>query len=296
MKRFLNILSIFASAILSIIFVITTFSIVLYYSVAGLLHPKTITTVIQNVDYVEILKESKDLNQAFIDLGLDEETKDAVIKSDSFDELWDDVAVEFTNFLTDSNTDPNTLDTSALKDIVNNHTDDILAVVQENSDKPIEKNELSEKIDDVFENKSDVIEKTASKLEPIKQMVVTYETATKTVYNTFKWYYILGFCLTEVFFLVLIYILRRKNYSGFIWISVNSGIAGLLLSAAAVVIGSSLVTKIMSSLPSFAGIFVDSAIQHILTKLILSLIICFAIMIASIVACVLFKRKKAFTA
>ncbi|MBR3918657.1 MAG: hypothetical protein IKJ59_07980 [Clostridia bacterium] len=46
----------------------------------------------------------------------------------------------------------------------------------------------------------------------------------------------------------------------------------------------------------FAGIFVDSAIQHILTKLIISLIICFAIMIASIVACVLFKRKKAFTA
>lgn len=291
MKIFLNILSIIASVILSIIFIVSTFSLVVYYSVGGLLQPKTITTVIQNIDYVEIFKESKDMDQAFIDLGLDEETKDAVIKSDSFENLWDDVAIEFTNVLIDSNTELNTLDASALKDIVNNHTDDILAVVEENSDKPIEKDKISEKIDNVFENKSDVIQKTVSKLEPIKQMVVTYDTVTKTVYNTLKWYYILGFCLIEIVILGLIYIMRHKSYGGFIWISVDTGITGLLLSAVAVVIGSGLITKTISSLPSFASIFVDSAINYILTKFIIALIICFAVMIASIVACIVFRRN-----
>ncbi len=292
MKKFLNILTVLGSIILSIVFVVTTFSLVLYYSVAGLLHPKTITTVIQNIDYVEVLKESKELNQSFNELGLDEKTKEAVIESDSFNELWDDVAVEFSDFITDSDTEASKLDTSALKDIFKKHTDEILVVVNENSDKQIDKNELSEKIDEVFENKSDVIEKTVSNLEPIKEMVVSYETTTKTVYNTLKWYYILGFCLIEIIFLVLIYIMRRKNYGGFIWISVDTGVTGLLLSVVAIIIGSGLISKVLSNLPSVASIFVDSAINYILTNFIIALIICFAVMTASIVACVLFKRKK----
>lgn len=292
MKKFLNILTVLGSIILSIVFVVTTFSLVLYYSVAGLLHPKTITTVIQNIDYVEVLKESKELNQSFNELGLDEKTKEAVIESDSFNELWDDVAVQFSDFITDSDTEASKLDTSALKDIFKKHTDEILVVVNENSDKQIDKNELSEKIDEVFENKSDVIEKTVSNLEPIKEMVVSYETTTKTVYNTLKWYYILGFCLIEIIFLVLIYIMRRKNYGGFIWISVDTGVTGLLLSVVAIIIGSGLISKVLSNLPSVASIFVDSAINYILTNFIIALIICFAVMTASIVACVLFKRKK----
>lgn len=292
MKKFLNILTVLGSIILSIVFVVTTFSLVLYYSVAGLLHPKTITTVIQNIDYVEVLKESKELNQSFNELGLDEKTKEAVIESDSFNELWDDVAVEFSDFITDSDTEASKLDTSALKDIFKKHTDEILVVVNENSDKQIDKNELSEKIDEVFENKSDVIEKTVSNLEPIKEMVVSYETTTKTVYNTLKWYYILGFCLIEIIFLVLIYIMRRKNYGGFIWISVDTGVTGLLLSVVAIIIGSGLISKVLSDLPSVASIFVDSAINYILTNFIIALIICFAVMTASIVACILFKRKK----
>lgn len=292
MKKFLNILTVLGSIILSIVFVVTTFSLVFYYSVAGLLHPKTITTVIQNIDYVEVLKESKELNQSFNELGLDEKTKEAVIESDSFNELWDDVAVEFSDFITDSDTEASKLDTSALKDIFKKHTDEILVVVNENSDKQIDKNELSEKIDEVFENKSDVIEKTVSNLEPIKEMVVSYETTTKTVYNTLKWYYILGFCLIEIIFLVLIYIMRRKNYGGFIWISVDTGVTGLLLSVVAIIIGSGLISKVLSNLPSVASIFVDSAINYILTNFIIALIICFAVMTASIVACVLFKRKK----
>ena len=52
----LNGLGIFVSVILSILFVLTAFVLPVYYAVAGMLQPKMLTSVIQNVDYVEILK------------------------------------------------------------------------------------------------------------------------------------------------------------------------------------------------------------------------------------------------
>ena len=57
----LNILGVFVAFVLSIVFIVTAFAMPLYYSVAGMLRPQTITTVLQHVDYVEVLKESKEV-------------------------------------------------------------------------------------------------------------------------------------------------------------------------------------------------------------------------------------------
>ena len=51
---FFNILGIFGSIILSIVFVVSAFLLPVYCSITGIMQPKTITTVVQNIDYVEI--------------------------------------------------------------------------------------------------------------------------------------------------------------------------------------------------------------------------------------------------
>lgn len=281
-----------ACVILSIIFVITSFSLVIYYSIGGLLHPNSIETVVKNIEYVEVFKDSKELDTAFTDLGLDDKTKDAVLKSDAFENLCDEIAIEFTDSLINSNGDTNVSDVDMMKDIINNHKDKILVVVEENSDKPMEEQELSDKIDDVFENKSTTIEDTFSKLEPIKEMVVSYKTNTQVLIGTFEWYYIVIFCFIELLILSLIYIIRHKNFGGFIWIAVNTGIAGLLISVITLIVSSGLITKSLSTLPNFATFFVDSAINYIVTRLVVALIIFFVIMAAAITSCIMLKKKK----
>ena len=53
---FLKILKILATLLLTFIFIITAFVLPLYYSVAGIFTPKTVATVVQNIDYVEIIE------------------------------------------------------------------------------------------------------------------------------------------------------------------------------------------------------------------------------------------------
>lgn len=288
---FLGILGGFASVILSIVFILVAFALPVYYSVAGMLQPKTLTTVIQNIDYVEIIKESADVNQAIEDLGIDSKVTDEIIKSKEVGALLEDCAGKLTEVLGDSAADLSQLDTSFLQGLVDEHIDDILNVVEEKTEIPIVKEEIKTAVNQLIEENSDAIEETMLELEPVKQAIVTYDTVTETVQRTLKWQYALGFALVEALLLGLIYLMRKRNFGGFIWIAVDTGIVGILVSVMVAIIGSGLIEQIIADLPSFASGIVDSAVGTALTKLTIALVVCFAIMIASIVACVVLRVR-----
>lgn len=288
---FLGILGGFASVILSIVFILVAFAIPVYYSVAGMLQPKTLTTVIQNIDYVEIIKESADVNQAIEDLGIDSKVTDEIIKSKEVGALLEDCAGKLTEVLGDSAADLSQLDTSFLQGLVDEHIDDILNVVEEKTEIPIVKEEIKTAVNQLIEENSDAIEETMLELEPVKQAIVTYDTVTETVQRTLKWQYALGLALVEALLLGLIYLMRKRNFGGFIWIAVDTGIVGILVSVMVAIIGSGLIEQIIADLPSFATGIVDSAVGTALTKLTIALVVCFAIMIASIVACVVLRVR-----
>ena len=123
---FLNVLGIFASIILSIIFVIFAFALPVYYSVAGMLQPKTITTVIQNIDYVEIIKQSPEVNKVIEDIGVDSTVANDIIKSKEVGKLLDDCTEKLTEVLGDKAAKIEDLDASFLQGLVDEHIDDIL--------------------------------------------------------------------------------------------------------------------------------------------------------------------------
>lgn len=289
---FLNFLGVLASLILSIIFIVTAFVLPVYYSVAGMLQPKTITTVIQNIDYVEIIKESSDVNEAIGELGIDSKVTDEIIKSKEVGALLQDCAGKITEVLGDSAADLSQIDTAFLQGLVDEHIDGILNVVEEKLETPIAKEELKTEINKFVEENGVALQEAVQELEPVKQAIVSYETVTKTVQNTLKWYYALGLVLVLVVVLGLIYLMRKRNFGGFIWIAVDTGIVGLLVSGVVAVIGSGLMKELIADLPSFATGIVDSAIGAAETKLIIALVTCFVIMVASIVACVALRIRK----
>ncbi len=289
---FLDILGGFASIILSIVFILVAFLLPVYYSVAGMLQPKTITTVIQNIDYVEIIKESADVNQAIEDLGIDSKITDEIIKSKEVGALLEDCAGKLTDILGDSAADLSQLDASFLQGLVDEHMDDILTVVEEKTEIPIVKEEIKTEVNKFIEENAGAIEETVLELEPVKQAIVTYDTVTETVQRTLKWQYALGLALVEALLLGLIYLMRKRNFGGFIWIAVDTGIVGALVSGMVAIISSGLIKELIADLPSFATGIVDSAVGAAQTKLIIALVTCFAIMVASIVACVVLRIRK----
>lgn len=54
-----------------------------YYATAGIVKTNNIAKGVQNIDYVEILKESKEFNAAMDESGLETDTVDEIIKSDA---------------------------------------------------------------------------------------------------------------------------------------------------------------------------------------------------------------------
>ena len=289
---FLNVLGIFASVILSIIFVICAFALPVYYSVAGMLQPKTLTTVIQNIDYVEIIKQSPEVNKVIEDIGVDSTAANDIIKSKEVGKLLEDCTGKLTEILGDKAAKIEDLDASFLQGLVDEHIDDILNVVDEKTEIPISKEDIKTGINNYIENSEEVIEEAILELEPVKQAIVTYDTITETVQRTLSTQFILIAAAIEVIVLALIYLMRKENYGGFIWIAVNTGIVGVLVTAVTAVVSSGFIKEIIATLPSFATGIVDSAVGAATTKLTTALITCFVIMVLSIVAVVVLRVRK----
>ncbi|MBO7217100.1 MAG: hypothetical protein J6V50_00190, partial [Clostridia bacterium] len=178
-----------------------------------------------------------------------------------------------------------------LKGLIDNHIGDIVAVAEEKMDIPVAKDEIVKGIKDYIDENAEEIGQTFKELEPVKETIVTYSTVTETVQNTLKWYYIFGVALIGAAFLGLIYLMRKRNFGGFIWIAVDTGIVGVLVTAVVAVVKSGLIKEIIAELPSFATGIVESAIGAAATRLIIALSVCFVIMIGSIVACVLLRKR-----
>ena len=285
-----NVLGAFASVILSIIFVITAFILPLYYSVTGLISPKTITTVVQSIDYVEILKNSDKVNDVATESGIDAEIVDEIIKSREVGKLIRDFSGELTNELMDSNGSLDNVDAAFMQNVVDRHIDDIIPVIKKKTNTTVESKKIKQEINKVIQNSDQQIKEAIAELEPIKETITTYSTVTKTLQITSKWYSVFFLCLFEMLLLGLIYLMRKKNYGGFIWIAVDTAITGVFVSGAAVLVASGLVKELTAEIPGFVGKIALSAVGTISTKLTIALIVCFAVMIASIVACVLLKK------
>jgi hypothetical protein len=288
----LNILGVFVAFVLSIVFIVTAFAMPLYYSVAGMLRPQTITTVLQHVDYVEVLKESKEVKQSMEELGIDVEVSNKIMQSEAVGEVLEDCAEKLTDLFSREDADLSEFNAAYLKGLVDEHLDGVLTAVETATGETIPKDELKDVINTALTEKADAIDDAVAELAPIKETVVTYSTATELVQTTLKWQTILVLALLEALLLGLIYVVRLKNYGGFVWLAVDTGIVGGLLGAVTLVVSSDLATSIVARAPGFMKGMLSAAMGSIRTALVIATAVCFGVMVLSIVACSLLRSHK----
>ena len=282
---FLNILSVFTALILSIIFIVTAFALPLYYSVAGMLHPKTITKLIQHVDYVEVLRESEEVTQAMKEVGIDAGASNRIIQSDAVGGLLEDCADKLVHIFSQEEVDLSEFNAEFLQSLIDKHMDELLVMVEDTTGKTFQKEELKTSLHRILEDNTEAIDSMVADLEPIKEMTVTYSAATELVQGSLQWQIVLALALIEAALLGLIYVLRRKNYGGFVWLAVDAGIVGALLSLAALAVGSSLSGAIVAQVPDFMEGMLSAALGSIQSNLVIGLAVCFGVMVLAIVAC-----------
>lgn len=291
-SKSLNILSVFASVILSILFVFMAILVPVYYSVADLIKPKTITKIMQNIDYVEVLQVSDEVNQSIKDIGIDTRIADEIMKSKEMGALLEDFTKELTIVLADSNSDLNDVDAIFVQEIIDKHFDDTIRIIKEKNNLPIENDKIKQEITQIILSKDEEIKQTAKTLEPMKEAISAFDTTAKIVQKSSRWQYVLGMCIIEVLFLCLIYFMRKKNYGGFIWIAVNTGIAGVIVLGTVLALGGGFAKYLTAELSVFLNGMVNSAADTILAKLIIALVVCFIVMAISIVVCIVLRMRK----
>lgn len=285
-KMFLNIVKILLSIFLSGLFVIIAFVFPVYYAAAGIVKPNNIARVVQNVDYVEILKESEEFNAAMDELGLETDKVDEIIKSDAAGGFLEGFANIVTETVMGDSAEGFSIE--HIKELADDHIDEITVVLEEQLDKPIKTEEVQNILNGMLDDNADKIESTVANFTSENSIASVYVTVQKTLSLPV----ILIVVLIEITILGLIYLLRAKNYGGFIWISVNSGIVLLLLAVLAVIVNSGLVNTLITGTSSFVSNIVASALGVITGKLLIAIVVLFVIVAASITAFV-FLRKRA---
>lgn len=281
-------LCVLASIVVSIVFVIAAFATPIYYSVAGFLQPQTISTVIQNVDYAQVLKQSDEMGQIIKNIGIDEQSADEIMKSKEVGNLLKDFSSELATTLVHSHKDLDDIDGKLIQEYVDKHSDEIIPVIKAKSNTDLSDDKIKEELKAILENSDSEIKEAAVGLQPVKETISDLGLITKI----YDWPYALCIAVIEILMLTAIYFLRKKNYGGLIWIAVNTGLVGIFVSGAAAIVASGLVKDITKQIPGFLGSLVGTAIDTVSSKLTIAAVVCFVVMVAAIVACVVLKSIK----
>lgn len=294
---FLKILKTLTTLILSFIFLISAFAIPFYYSAVGIFTPKTVATVVQNIDYVEIIEKSPEFDAAMKELGIDINVANEIMQSKAIGDLIDNCAGTVLDVVIKDPKNIQSFDPLVMKDIINKHIDEITVVLNDNLDEPIKKEDVQSTMNRLLEENSDAIKETLADLAPDNGTITPYQKIMSIINTTLSWPFILAVILIEILFLGLIYLLNKNKFSGFIWIAVDSGIVAFLLTVALVIFNSNFITNSLAHFPNFTSNVVITIIGTITTKLIIALSVLTFIFIASIISVILFRKlsaKKAF--
>lgn len=284
-KNFLNIVKILLSIFLSGLFVIIAFIFPVYYAVAGIVKPNNIAKVVQNIDYVEILKESEEFNAAMDELGLETDTVDEIIKSDAVGGFLEGFADIVTDTVMGDSAEAFSIE--HIKELANDHIDEITVVLEEQLDKPIKTEEVQNILNGMLDDNADKIESTVANFSSDNPMASVYRTVQKSLTLPV----IIIVTLIEIVILGLIYLLRAKKFGGFIWLAVDSGIVMLMLAVVAIIMNSGLFSVVMAEMSIALSNIAASALGVITGKLLIAIAVLFVIVAASITAFILLRKN-----
>lgn len=265
----------------------------LYYSIVGIFKPKTIVKIIQSIDYIAVFKQTEEFDELSAELNVDPEEFDKLMKDKAVGRLFADFAAELSDKMFDPNAKLEDIDAPVFKSLIDEHIDGILPIIEQKNGAPVDKEEARQELHKFIDENPQQLTQTVMSLQPVKEQIMSYSTVTENIYKSLKWYNTLLVWLVEAGVLALIYLMRKRNFGGFIWIAVDTGILGLLTSGAAALVGSGLIKNEIEGMKGFAGAILGSSVDMVSSKFVTALICSFLVMAAAIVACVLLRKRAA---
>ena len=292
-KTFVKVLKILFSIFLSFIFITTAFVLPIYYSVAGIFTPKTVSTVVQNIDFAEMINDSEKFNNAIKEFGIEKESVNEIMQSNEFGAFLESCTSTVMDAVFNNPESLDSFDPAVLKDIIDNHADDITNVLQEKLNLSVKKEDVQSTMHKLLEDNSDQIKENILYLAPYNEKSHPAYKIMSFIQTTLKMPVILLCILFEALLLGLIYLLNKNKFGGFIWIIVNSVITALLLTAVFIIFKSNFITNAFISAPNILGNITTTMLGTVTAKLLIAIIVLGLIAAAAITAFILLKKHAA---
>ena len=292
-KTFVKVLKILFSIFLSFIFITTAFVLPIYYSVAGIFTPKTVSTVVQNIDFAEMINDSEKFNNAIKEFGIEKESVNEIMQSNEFGAFLESCTSTVMDAVFNNPESLNSFDPAVLKDIIDNHAADITNVLQEKLNLSVKKEDVQSTMHKLLDDNSDQIKENILYLAPYNEKSHPAYKIMSFIQTTLKLPVILLTILFEALLLGLIYLLNKNKFGGFIWIIVNSVITALLLTAVFIIFKSNFITNAFISAPNILGNITTTMLGTVTAKLLIAIIVVGLIATAAITAFILLKKHAA---
>lgn len=289
MKALDIIFKIFA-IILCIVLVPVIISTSTVWTVTGVVQPKTITKLVENVDIAETITSNEELSAELEKMNVSPEAVEEIIKSDTVAPAIDTYIKDINAFLEGKEATNFTPD--KVKEILNSNIDEITDIVEEVTEEEIDKEELKAQLNTfIDEEMPAVIEELPKPAELLKEVVPT---EAREYFNVINNGAIFKVCLiATVILMAIIFALRIMKLSGFLFIGISGIVATVFM--AALYFGFDIILElVLAESPEAAGILnaVTGVFTSRLLTVVIALLVISAILMAAHFVISFFRKKK----
>lgn len=290
-----NVITAILAAFLSTLLVVVCVVIPVFKSLTSITTPKKLVTLVQEIDYKELVTENEGVKDAIEEFGIPSDVVNELVSSKAVSELLGLFAEDVSAALTGKELEQSSITPDAIKSIVNDNIDEIFDIVKNTANEEFSEDISDEDIkqvkDEIIKAVNENADEIVESLPDVKEIVTVMEVEDAQIIKT-----ILGPTITIILLAVaavlagLIYACRFRNFNALLWLGIDFGSAGLIVTLITAFIGSKFISALITDMISINGTVIDSVIKVYTNGLITGLIILFVLCALFITGYVLLKK------
>lgn len=261
----------FIYILLNLLIILICTIVPFYYSVIALTEPRTVTTVIQNIDYKTLIKKTPALETTLKDYGIDHEKADEIMKSKEAGELIEVYVDEATEILL-SIPENRKIDSSLVKELVFQNIDKVLTVTKENTNIEFDPKEVKATVSNYIAENESSIEEYAPVFEQARTIIKQIKLS-KIVSRTLTLPFIIIFTLIMLILIALIFIIKRCSFNGLLFLGADFTVISIILGLTVYFCKSSFVTSLAVKMSDFGVSIIESAVSVYDDRIIIAVIV-----------------------
>ena len=226
-----NVITAILAAFLSTLLVVVCVVIPVFKSLTSITTPKKLVTLVQEIDYKELVTENEGVKDAIEEFGIPSDVVNELVSSKAVSELLGLFAEDVSAALTGKELEQSSITPDAIKSIVNDNIDEIFDIVKNTANEEFSEDISDEDIkqvkDEIIKAVNENADEIVESLPDVKEIVTVMEVEDAQIIKT-----ILGPTITIILLAVaavlagLIYACRFRNFNALLWLGIDFGSAG----------------------------------------------------------------------